>query len=122
MVVLIASYESEAVIDRATRRRTVPWRRLLNIRSVARVSRRRNATSSLPLTRASARSREYWLETVISILGSSSRRSRIAAGSQSISFPVRKPSRDQESTVLHRRRHERAAPEPEHDDGEEKTA
>ena len=28
------------------------------------------------------------------------------------------PSRDQESTVLHRRRHERAAPEPEHDDGE----
>src|SRR5437868_4975871 len=45
-----------------------------------------------PLTRASARSGEYWLETVISILGSSSRRIRIASGNQSISFPVRKPS------------------------------
>ena len=34
---------------------------------------------------------EYWLETETSILGSSSRRMRMASGSQSISCPVRKP-------------------------------
>src|SRR5258708_2004440 len=49
------------------------------------------ATSSLPLVSASASCGEYWLETVTSILGSSSRRMRTASGSQSISCPVRKP-------------------------------
>src|SRR5438034_10942823 len=57
--------------------------RSLNTRLVVCVSGRRKATSSLPLTRAPARSGEYWLEMVISILGSSSRRRRIASGSRS---------------------------------------
>jgi len=41
---------------------------------------RRNARSSLPRMRAAARSGEYWLQTVTSILGNSSRRMRIASG------------------------------------------
>jgi len=46
---------------------------------------RRNAKSSFPRISASARSGEYWLDTVTSMLGSSSRRMRMASGSQSIS-------------------------------------
>src|SRR5712692_8482125 len=61
--------QEDGLSDAATKSCTAGAGMTLNFRSVARVSLRRNATSSLPLTRASARSGESWLETVISILG-----------------------------------------------------
>src|SRR5471032_2361747 len=52
---------------------------------------RMKATSSLRRNRSCASPGEYWLDTVTSILASSPLNTRIACGSQSISWPVRKP-------------------------------
>src|SRR5260370_17305801 len=52
--------------------------------------RQRKAISSLPRSRSSASAVEWLLETLISILGHSSRRTLVAGGSQTLSSPTGK--------------------------------
>src|SRR5260370_12819415 len=52
--------------------------------------RQRKAISSLPRSRSSASAVEWLLETLISILGHSSRRTLVAGGSQTLSSPTAK--------------------------------
>jgi len=55
------------------------------------LSRRRNAASIFPFDRPSASNGEYWLDTITSIFGSSSRKIRRASGIHLNSCPVKKP-------------------------------